>query len=237
MALLSSSGGTHALTSQGIQDAMSEHCEFDGHRPAVSGQRASIRAMIDALQRHDGPLTRQDLEDYYSPVNNGDPRKGRYGTHQYMQFWEDVATEQLAALPGTRETTDGFEFAGFDPADVDLADSRIRPIDDLRDHPRTKARNAADRLAEPGSDRHDRLMKLWTHVASEGETTSASIRSDVRRVDIEHLADDLEALPHIEREFVEPPEPADLEIDTYADVLEAEQAVDAEPETRWRYAN
>lgn len=238
MALLSSSGGTHAPTSQGIQDALKEHCSFEGHRPATSAQRASIRDMYDALARHESVLDQQALEPYFVPIeNNPDPKNGRYSTYDYNRFFDEVARPQLRNLPGVTEKADGWAFVGLSPDEVDLGDSRLRAVDDLREHPRTEAENAIDRVAGPGSDKHNNLLALWDTIGEAGEITAGELREKqaLRRIDIEHLADDLADIPHIERRVEEPPEPEDIEISTYADVLEARGAVDAETKTIWEY--
>lgn len=52
---------------------------------------------------------------------------------------------------------------------------------------------------------------------------------------LDRLLDVLAELPGIEREVETPPDPDELTVETYADVLSARQEIDVPPTTVWRF--
>lgn len=233
MALLSS--GSHAPIGRARQNIIHEHTDLEGHREGVSRQTTSIRRMYGALIRREGELTRDDLEDYYQPHHTHNVTSGYYGEANYAEFYENVVREQLPNLPGVTRSGDSYEFAGIDP-DADTVDEEhVRPLSELREDPRTGARNAIEDAHGPDTDASEDLLDLWDHVADAGETATEDMASARRLPDLEEYADELADLPHIERERIGPPVPEEIEIETYADVLEAEERVGAGSVTEWRY--
>lgn len=240
------------------QGAISERCSFDGHQEARSHQRSNVRAMYDALIRREGPLSERDLRDYFDPAGTGAPEQGLYADVQFGRFWDDVGHRSLRVLPGIEASADGLRFVGVDPdpdpettgsgtgtgtgagdgTSINVAsddDADVRPLSAFRSDPRVVARNYLDRSHGPHSDETSDLLTLWDMVAEAGETTTAELERDYRTPDLDRYGAALAECPHIEREVSGPPEPDDVPIETYADVLAARERVEAPPETVWSF--
>lgn len=113
-----------------------------------------------------------------------------------------------------------------------MNDEDVRSLEAFRSDPRVRAWTALDDRFGPTSEDIGPVLDNYDTVAAAGETTSEEINRDYR-LDLESYADILEQLPVIEREVSGPPDPE--EIETYADILEAEERSQAPTTTVWRF--
>lgn len=226
--------GDVGLTTTGVRRAVASHCELQGDREGVGPQRQSLRSMLGALVRQDGPLSEYDLQAYFKPARQDAVDQGHYIGHKYSRFWNEVGRPQLLAVPGVEETDGGLHFVGADPSAFDVDTEHIRPLDELRADPRTKALTVLDDRFGSHSAERENIMKLYDAITGAQQVGESELeRKHVFTVSSDDL-DVLDDLPGIEREVRHPPEPKDIPIETYQDVLDAEQAVDQTAETVWR---
>lgn len=233
--LTGSDGGDAGLTPDGVRDAVTQYCEFEGYQRGTLRSSQSIVDMYRALIVRPDPLPRDELMQHFRSVDqNPNPDVGAYDELQARQWWTEVGKPHLAALPGIEETDDGWRFIGVDPAGFD--DDYVRPLADLRDDPRVRAERSLDDLGvDRRSDAREAVLKLWdTLAAAESESISAAALDDAHRlVDLADHCETLADLPGVEREVIEPPSPEEHPIETYADVIEAREAVNREPDVEW----
>lgn len=230
-------GGYAGLTEQGCRTAVSQYCEVEGDREGVGAQRQSLRAMLAALVRKDGPVEPNQLEDYYQPAKQDVPDRGHYGGHRFPQFYQEAAEPELLKIPGVEQAGNGLRFAGVETKEIEVDASETRPLDTIRSDPRTHAQNEIAELVGFHSERYEALLGPWEYVAQSGRITDEQLRQVQRYELTEQRASVLASLPAIERREESPPSPE--EIETYADVLEAREATQHGPGRRvvWGYVD
>ena len=224
------------LTTTGLQRAITAHCDLQGDREGRGAQRQSLRSMLGALVRQDTALDEHDLQRHFKPALQDAIEQGHYSANKYGRFWDEVAHRQLPAVPGVETTEGGLRFVGADPTELDVDDEYTRPLDELRADPRNRAFNVLDNRLGPHSDERENVLKLWDSIDGSKRIGESELeRRQVFRVTDDYL-DVLADLPGIEREVEQPPQPEDFSIDTYADVLEAEKAIEQREgaEVVWR---
>lgn len=247
------------LTQKGCQAAVSEYCEIEAYSEGRASSIVSLRDMYAHLIKR-GRCEKAELLQHFTPVDaHHIPENGRYTRAD--DWWRDVGLPQLGGLPGVE--VDGandpgaeevIRFTGFPPEARELAmfdDEHVVPLTELRD----VTDHATDVLEDlgVGLDRRERILSLHPAPA-EGfskELTTESLvarldedAADVRRAGgpedyfSKYIRGPLAELPGVSVEQrTDPVDPAEFEIETYADVLDAREAVEEEEEVRevWRF--
>jgi hypothetical protein len=237
-------GGEYGLTpGSGVQEAVSRHCEFGGYGGLSATHELAVQDMLRYLVGV-GEADRDALLEFFRPIDaHPDPDAWRYSEWMGDQWWRDVGS-QLEEIPGVQPPADDgdtWRFVGV-PADALDAEEHTRPLEDLRADPEFRVEIALNERGvgigkDVGSGVRDELLAAWEHLRAHGEASPDELeRRALRRTSIDEIAEDLEALPNVERVEEHPPEPEDLEISTYADVLAAKEAVDRDVTVEWRYS-
>lgn len=249
------------LTQKGAYEAVSEYCEVEGHQNGRSKSLLSLRDIYHHLIKR-GECEKEELLDHFRPVpHNHNSDVGRYTEMNANQWWSDVGRPQLRQLPGVEVesidkpgATERWRFTGIPPEVRDEfdPDDHLIPLTELRGL-KEQAADALDDMGVSGA-RRELLLSLYRSLANTtGGYTSAAlagmIPEDTRGVSRiqtgtverrqrqffdEHLRDSLLELPGVTVETDEPPAPEEISIDTFADVLAAEEAVEQEERELWR---
>lgn len=237
--------GAVGLTGQGAADAVSRHFEPEGARSPRTRSLLSVQDMLRALVVADGGLDRDALLAHWREAEYHDPDAGAYGRVGGREWFDDVGRPALLAVPGVVEVDGGtaadrLRFDGADPAallgeDVDESDDRVRPLGDLR----TGRKAAAERVLDARglarhSDEYERVLSMHERVVSAGEIPTDELETTLIREEFDDLRDHLEALPGV-AVVADTPDPAEIQIETMADVLEAQDRLDAGATEVWRH--
>jgi len=240
------SGGDAGLTPDGVQAVASDHVDVDMHRRPQTRTLHSLQDMYRSLVIREGPVATDALLEHFRPVDHSpDPSVGRYGALMANQWWSDVAREQFAAFPGV-SAADGdgsgpWEFVGVDGAAFD--DEPVRPLEELRADPLVRVEAALDeRGVDRRSDRRSALVALVEALADAGRAEAETLATETLATELrswslslDDVADDLAALPGVEREVQHPPDPSEIAVETMADVIDGYEALDQGSTEVWRY--
>lgn len=219
----------YGLSREGVREAVDRHCEFAGHNTTKS--LLSVRDLYHVLIVRD-QATADELLDYFRPYSNHVPEQGHYAEIAAEQWWMDVGAPQLAQLPGVVVDDAVVRFEGVNPSDFD--DEHVRPLEEIRNDPEVRVDLALDRLGvERGSDEREDILALLDALRESGSATSEDLDRAVHGVSFAEHADTLAKLPGVERTEEHPPAPEEIEIETYADVLDARETVEQDAVVRW----
>lgn len=243
------------LTQQGAMATIVRHCDVIKSEQETTKTRLSLRDMYHHLIRR-GECTAEELQAFFRPVaHHPDADAGRYSELMDREWWEDIGRPNLRALPGVsvgeaQESTDPevWQFAGLLEPPEDVDEDHVIQLDDLRDEPELEAAAVLDDLDVSIGDRRDLLLELFGILVEHGEAETADLvdeiprdmdgvrrhRGDEREYFDGTLREPLSELPGVSVERWAPRDPAEIQIDTYADVLEAREELDSDPTETWR---
>lgn len=227
-------GSDDGLTASGVSEAINRHCSFDYPVRTTNARhkKALDRILMRLIVR--GESTTDDLLTYFPADDISRPDQGRFAQHSGEQWFDDVAKPKLKALPCVTNDGDKWGFSGVDSGEYD--DEHVRELDDLRDDPLLEAEQVLDDLgATRGSVKYDGALAFYSALVDQGSATTDELNSVTHRTTVGELEETLLGFPGVERETTGPAEPEDIEIETYADVLEAEEQLSGEPTVEWTY--
>lgn len=227
-------GSDDGFTKSGVTEAVDRHCSFDAtlRGPRARSKKALERILMRLIVR--GESTTDGLLTYFPTDDIHKPSQGRYGEHSGEQWFSEVAEPNLEALPCVEGSGDKWAFSGVDSSDYD--DEHVRGLDDLRNDPLLEAEQVLDNMgATRGSVRYDGVLAFYNELVEQETATTDVLDRVTHRTTVGEVEDTLLELPGVERETVGPTKPADIEIETYADVLEAEEQLSGEPTVEWHY--
>lgn len=229
------SDGDTGLTSSGVQEAVSRHCEIDAPLASVRGRRTrELTNIVEYLIAH-GELDRADLPEFFNPDSVSAPSQGRYGDYEQRAWVGDMVVPNLRRLPFVDENDGSWSFSGVNESDY--GDGETRDLADIRRDADTQLESTLDSLGVGRrSEQREQLRELHSQIRERGEVTGDELETVVRGASLSELESFLVELPSVERRQNDPPEPAELEIETYTDVLDAEAAVEELPSVVWRYS-
>lgn len=231
MALLRSEGAA-GLTDDGIRSVVYDHADLPEYRQARADSAKALRSLYRALIHRDEDMARMHLRDYFVPARVSAPNQGSY--KNFGRFYEELGREQLVALPGI-ETTEGgrLRFVGVDPGAID---AETRPLEEIRDDPRTEAWIHLADTHGPDTDAYEDLLELFDVIREDGEITTDELADDFHLPSVGDYTDELAGLPYIEQ-TVETITANDIrlsELDTLADLEAARERVPDRRET-WTF--
>lgn len=230
--ILGSNDGA-GLTRSGVKAAVREHVDLEGHK--VTKSQLSIQDMYHVLIVR-GRVDKDDLLEHFRPYSNHVPDQGHYGDLAADQWWDEVGAPALAGLPGVSVDQTAARFEGVDASRFE--DEHVRPLEEIRSDPSVRAGIALDRLGvSRGSDERDELMRLFTALLDAGSATSEELDTVSRTVSFTDHESTFRELPMVSRSVETPPELDEISIETYQDVLDAREAVEADPVVRWEIAS
>ncbi|MDG5821847.1 hypothetical protein [Natronococcus sp. A-GB7] len=228
-------GSDDGLSASGVSEAINRHCSFD--YPVRTTNARHKKALERILQRLivRGESSTDELLVYFAEDDIHKPSQGRYGEHSGEQWFDDVAKPNLEALPCVTNDGDKWGFSGVDSSNYD--EEHTEPLDDLRDDSLLEAEQTLDdRGATRGSVRYDGVLAFYSELVEQETATTDVLDRVTHRTTVGEVEDTLLKLPGVERETVGPAEPEDIAIETYADVLEAEEQLSGEPTVEWTYS-
>lgn len=249
--LIPSTGGDElALTSSGLQEAVSRHVSIASpndrddrqveHPIPTETRGRAKRAIVNVLEHLmvRGETDRDTLiEAYFEP--NPPPARDqlRYGEHAGDAWWQDVIEPALRDLPCV-ETADAdgetWRFTGVAASEYD--DEHVVPLAELRGDPAVAVKATLDeRGVARDSLQREAVLSCWRHLQENETATSEDLDSELPGTSVDEVADNLAALPGVEREIEGPPDPEEIPVETMADVLEGHERLEADPVEVWRY--
>lgn len=248
--LLPSAGGDDlALTSDGVQEAVRRHVSITSpntrddrgleHPISTEARGRAKRAIVDVLEHLmvRGEADRDALIAAYFEPNPPPARDQlRYAEHAGDAWWQDVVEPALRALPCVEPVDaagEAWRFTGVAAGDYD--DDHVVPLAELRRDPVVVAEAALDeRGVARDSHQREAVLSCWRHLQTTDSATAEELDSELRRKSIDEVADDLAALPGVERDVETPPESEEITVETMADVIEGYERLDADPVETWR---
>lgn len=241
--LVGRDSSARGLTPDGVSAIIREHRTFDrpSEEPVERTQRM-LEGIVEYLQVRDEPHRRELVQLFFEPDTTHAPKQLRYVAGTGDEWFADVAAPQLRVLPCVEAVDDGdswrFDPSGVDPDSHALDDEHVAPIEEVGADPELQTRAAlAEQGIERGSDEREALLELVDRLREMDEEVTTDELDGVvgTGLDVEAVADDLAALPGVERTVDEPPAPEDITVETMADVIEGREALEAETTETWRY--
>lgn len=229
---------THGLAPTALRAHITEHVDVDAPLPELRvEQRRRIADVVEYLAFR-GETRRDDLvELFFRPDDVQKPAQGRYVNGG--RWFRELVAPELAALEcvdvvDPEATISSWRFTGIDPDAVD-DDADPATLDELRATPEYRARGVLDERGVPRrTDERDAVMGLWRRVRGRGEVMADDLGSvQGTGLGVDDVADDLAALPGVER-TVDDPDPADLPVETMADVIEGRERLERGAVEVWR---
>lgn len=225
-----------AVSADARRDVIEQVIDLPEGREPRSLQTRTLLAIYGALIRRRDELSKRLIRPYFIGASTTATKQGFYSS--FSRWWAERGEQDVLDLPGVEKRDGCFAFTGVVdpsddlPADVDTEDA-TRPLEAFRADPRVKAHvELVDRYG-PHAEAVEDVLALWDVVATAGSTTSEEITRDPT-LDLSGYADALADLPGIER-TVDVTDPEEITVETYADVLNARQEIDAPPTVRWRF--
>lgn len=229
-------GSDDGLTASGVSEAISRHCSFD--YPVRTTNARHKKALERILQRLivRGESPTDELLVYFPADDLDKPSQGLFGQYSEEQWFDDVAKPNLQELPCVEGSGDKWGFSGVDSSKYD--EEHTEPLDDLRNDPLLEAEQVLDDMgATRGSVKYDGALAFYSALVDQGSATTDELNRVTHRTTVEELEETLLEFPGVERETIGPAEPEDIAIETYADVLEAEEQLSGEPTVEWHYTD
>lgn len=249
--LLPSVGGDElALTSSGIHEAVNRHVsiespdidEDDGVKQSIPPEaKAKAKAAVRNVLEHlivRGETDRDALiEAHFDPNPPMHRRQLRFSEWASDEWWQDVIEPALRELPCVEPAdsdSKAWRFKGVAASDYD--DEHVVPLAELRSDPDVAVEATLDdRGVDRDSLQREAVRSCWRHLQANETATSADLDETLHQKSIDGIADDLAALPGVEREVESLPDPEEIAVETMADVLEGYERLESDPVEVWRY--